>query len=190
MMLNSKSRWGSISQVLHWVTAVLIFFSIITGLMWWLRQYTQVGVKVISNHKTVGLLILLIVIVRVIWRQMTALPTPHHSLTITFQKVIKMSHQLIIALMLVMPISGWMMSTAAGYKTNVYVAKISMPFIKKSDHLVMLTSIVHRYAGWLLLLFIVIHIFIAFWHHFSHKDPTLLRMTPRLVPLRLRIKKQ
>ena len=190
MLLNSKSKWGAVSQSLHWVTAALIFFSLITGYLWWLRKYTHVGVSVISNHKTVGLLVLLLVIMRVFWRLIVALPKPHYSLSSLQQILIKMSHRLIIALMIIMPISGWMMSTAAGYKTNIFFTKVSMPFIEKNKSLVELTSIIHHYAGWLLLVMLVVHIFIACWHHFIHKDPVFLRMLPTGISRILRIRKK
>ena len=190
MLLNSKSKWGAVSQSLHWVTAALIFFSLITGYLWWLRKYTHVGVSVISNHKTVGLLVLLLVIMRVFWRLIVALPKPHYSLSSLQQILIKMSHRLIIALMIIMPISGWMMSTAAGYKTNIFFTKVSMPFIEKNKSLVELTSIIHHYAGWLLLVMLVIHIFIAYWHHFIRKDPVFLRMLPTIISRILRIRKK
>lgn len=190
MLLNSKSRWGIVSQFFHWITALLIFASFITGLLWWLRHYTGVGVGVISNHKTVGLCILVLVIARILWRLVVSLPRSHHSLSKSQQVFIKISHRIIILLMLVMPISGWMMSTAAGYKTNIYVAKIAMPFVEKNKSLVVLTSDIHHYASWVLLMLVFIHIYMAFWHHFIRKDPVLLRMLPRVLSRTMGIKIQ
>ena len=190
MIFNSQSRWGSVAQCFHWLIAVMIYFSIITGLLWWLRKYTHVGVGVISNHKTIGLAILLLVIMRLIWRWTTRLPQSHDSLS-TYQTIlIRASHWLILILIVIMPVSGWMMSTAAGYKTNIIFTKVSMPFVHKSAPLAKVTTMIHHWAGWVLLALVMIHAFVAYWHHWVRKDPSLIRMLPRVIARKIPLNKK
>ena len=187
MLINHSSRWGVISQSLHWLVAAIIYFSLLTGLMWWLRAYIPVGVAVIISHKTAGLFILALAVTRVLWRFLTVSPKKMTTLSRRYYRLLRYTQWLLVALIFIMPVSGWMMSTASGYKTSLIFTKVAMPGVQKDAELAYITHLIHEWAALILVLLLAFHVFSALWHHYVFKDALLVRMLPRFLARRLRV---
>lgn len=121
-----------------------------------------------TMHKTVGWLTLLLVLTRIFNRLMQkpafiALPQP-------IQLFANLGHAGLYILMIVMPMSGWLMSSSAGYPVKLFgLDALQVPdLIEKNKALKELFKEVHEIAAWLLIALLVVHLFAAIYHKTRH----------------------
>jgi cytochrome b561 len=175
---NSINHYGLVSIFFHWLMAVLIIFMLILGL--YMVSLPEVGfnttkINYIFIHKEIGLWLLLLVIMRLIWKisnQVPQLPSHMNSL----QKfAAHTTHALIYLLMLFLPITGWLMSSAGGFP--VYFRGHLMPNLISYSHANFERLVlIHKWLAYFLITLLFMHITAAFLHHFYYKDTILKRM--------------
>ena len=129
-------------------------------------------------HKTLGVLALALVIGRVIWRFLSP-PPPLPMDTPPLEKwAAHVTHFLIYTAIITIPLSGWLMSSAAPFP-NIILGNYQLPaLIGQDDATAEFFSAVHFWAGRLLIALLVIHIGAALFHHFVRRDQILARMLP------------
>lgn len=167
-------RYNSVARALHWILAILIIGNLAGGL---LHDALEGVVEVMPIHKATGLLILALAVFRIVWRltnRPPPLPGHVHGLERTAAQA---AHAGLYALMLVMPLTGWIFSSAGKWPLSFYglfdVPKL--PFTK-GDPIVGAAHEGHEILGWVFLALIVLHIAAALRHHFVLKDNVLRRM--------------
>lgn len=173
---NHKDQYGLVHRMIHWITALAIFFLLASGLF---SLYLP-GIsrpEWISLHKTCGLTVLVLTLLRIIWRYSNTLPSlPRH--ISPWQVMI--SHVVVLMLylmMLMMPLSGWVMSSAGGHQTNLWgLTSMAMPGIPISEALNHLFFTIHHWLGYTLLAVVILHSLAALKHHFIDHDQVLQRM--------------
>ena len=182
-LLNSGRHYGLVAIALHWLMALLLIGLIGMGLyMVSLPDagYDERKIRLILLHKELGMLALVIAAPRLLWRFANALPRLADTLP-DWQKVLaRFVHLCFYGLMFALPVTGWMMSSAAGVPVSV-VGLITLPdLVARSDLLFQTYIQVHAVLAFGLIACMLAHIGAALRHHFLLHDPSLKKMLPRL----------
>lgn len=177
MFKNTKNQFGSITKILHWSIFVLVTAMLLCGFfMEDLPESMQS--MAYTGHKSTGILILGLMTLRLVWRcmnRMPALPAMPMIEVITARLV----QVLLYVCLFVMPMTGWIASTAEG-RIPAFYGLITMPFpgIGPNKALAHLCNTMHKTGAFVLLFLLALHIVGALKHHFIDKDDVLIRMMP------------
>ncbi|MDD8059381.1 MULTISPECIES: cytochrome b [Shewanella] len=177
MFSNSSSGYGLTAILLHWLSAIAVF--VLFGLGFWmvdLTYYSSWYQTAPHIHKSIGLLLLGLILIRLVWRGLSASPNAleHHK---TWEKQLaKWIHRLLYMLLLFIMVSGIMISTADGRDIWIF-DWFAVPFPNAFiDDQADLAGIVHQYLAYTLITLVVFHALGAIKHHIVDKDNTLTRM--------------
>ena len=168
-------------MALHWLMALLLSALVALGL--YMTSLPDVGfdtwkIRLILYHKQLGMVALTLVTLRLLWRAGNVLPHLVETLP-DWQKVIaRFVHLCFYALMLALPVTGWLMSSATGIPVSV-LGLFTLPDLVAYDERLFHTLVaVHRYLGYALIVCMAVHIGAALRHHFLLRDHTLKKMLP------------
>lgn len=163
---------------LHWLIGIMILVSFGVGLYMADLPFSPQKLKIFSWHKWAGVTIFMLVVVRCAWRLFNAAPPLPERTPPWQRRAATATHYLLYALMLVIPLSGWLMSSAKGFQT-VYFGVLPIPdLLQKNADLGDILRNVHETLNWLLISIVVLHVGAALKHHFIDKDDVLRRMLP------------
>ena len=127
-------------------------------------------------HKWAGVTVFVLVWLRLTWRLTHQPPAMSESLSPRAQMLAHAGHWLLYALMVLIPLSGWLMSSAKGFQT-VWFGVLPIPdLLPRNPALGEVLKEVHEMLNWLFMLTLGGHVGAALWHHFVLKDDTLRRM--------------
>jgi cytochrome b561 len=177
---SDANRWGVGARTLHWLMAVLIIGLGLVGLYMADLPNSPQKIKIYALHKSTGLTVLALLLLRVAWRMADRrpdeVPMPRWQ-TLAARGV----HVLLYVLMLVLPISGWMYNSASGYPLQWFglfnlpsLTGGADPELKGTAHMI------HEFGFYVLVLLLIAHAGAALKHHFVDRDDTLVRMLPLL----------
>ena len=122
--------------------------------------------------------IFLFVLFRLVWRLSHRPPELPDSIPAWQRKVAEATHGLLYLLMVVIPITGWLMSSAKGFQT-VYFGVLPLPdLLAKNAELGDLLQQVHKLLNYSMAALVVAHLGAALKHHFVDRDEVLARMLP------------
>jgi len=168
-------------MILHWLMALLLITLVAMGL--YMVGLPDVGfdtrkIRLILYHKELGLLALILATPRFLWRLVNALPHLAAGLP-DWQKVLaRFVHLCFYGLMFALPVTGWLMSSAAAVPVS-FLGLFTLPdLVPRDDDLFRTLIEVHKWLGYGLLGCMLVHIGAALRHHFFLKDDTLTRMLP------------
>lgn len=166
---------------LHWLIAALVFAG--WGLGWFMTDLPTSPDKLryYSWHKWLGVTVFMLALVRALWRA-THVPPPLPATTAPWQvRAARASHFLLYVLLLAVPLSGWLMSSAKGFQT-VYFGVLPLPdLLAKDKGLGQDLARVHEVLGEVLAWLVALHVVAAVKHHFIDRDLVLRRMLPVLL---------
>ncbi len=177
---NSTDRWGGISQLLHWTIAVLILTIGAVGLLMGELPRSPKWFWVYTAHKSLGLTVLVLVIVRIAWRLYAGAPQPVPGTPRWQAKLASLTHAAIYLLILAMPLSGWLYDSASGLRPLRWFGLAEVPKISPPNEAIAgAMHETHELLFWVLLALVAGHAAAALYHHFFQRDATLSRMLPR-----------
>jgi cytochrome b561 len=177
-MRNTSQAWGAPARLLHWAIAALVLVEFPLGLVaaGWKLSPTKLDLFV--WHKSLGMLILALMAVRVAWRLGNVAPSPPIGMPPRERLAARLGHLLLYLLLILLPVSGWVVSAAANVPFRIFRA-IPVPAIVEPDPvLATRAASVHAALGVLLVLLLVVHVAAALRHHFVDRDDVLARMLP------------
>ena len=180
MIVNNTQRWGSVSIGLHWITALLIIGLSIVGLLMTELPNSPLKMQVYALHKSFGLTVLALTVLRLAWRFIAGTPTdlPGPRLQTLAAKAV---HGLMYFLLLAMPLSGWLFNSAAGFPLRWFnLVQLPKLFTGYNPALKHLAHELHETGFYVLAALLLVHAGAALFHHYVLKDDTLKRMTGRL----------
>jgi cytochrome b561 len=174
--MSAVMRYSTPAVVLHWLVALLIFAGFPLGLYMVDLPLSPDKLKLYSYHKWIGITVLLLTAIRVSWR-LTHTPPPLPVDIAGWQRrASAIVHGLLYGLMIVIPLSGWLLSSAKGVQT-VWFGVLPLPdLVAKDRELGDLLAEVHKTLNFTLLALFVIHVGAALQHHFIERQPFLQRM--------------
>ncbi len=184
-----KDSWGFVSKSFHWTIGVLIIMQLLFGLfLSTLNLYLPADLKtyvaIISPHKSLGLTIMALAILRLAWRLANVRPAMPDSSTPFERRVAKLSHGLMYFLLIALPLLGLIQSSAYRAKTTFW-GLFQLPDIVPAAYarpgargVWKVAQNGHTALAVILFVTIVLHIAAALRHHFVKHDDVLIRMLP------------
>jgi cytochrome b561 len=175
MLKNTREEYGLVSRLLHWLTFLIVAGMLAGGTL--LGVLPDGGIKsiVVSAHKSFGVLVFFLMVVRLFWR--LANPRPRFLGThLVLRYVSEVLHVCLYVLLLIQPLAGILMSQAYGYPVVVF-GWIQIPtLVWHSPSLGGIFSQIHSATAMILVTAIVVHAAAALKHHYIDGDRTLIRM--------------
>ncbi len=177
-MIPEIARYAATAIALHWLTALLIAVTFPLGLYMHGLALSPFKLQLVSYHKWLGVTIFLLALARLAWRLGHAPPPLPDTIPAWQQRAAQGLHHLLYVLLLAIPLSGWLMSSAKGVPV-VYLGLVQLPdLVGKDKALGEMLEEVHEMLNFGLLGLVGMHVAAALKHHFIDKDTTLLRMLP------------
>lgn len=178
-MRATGTRYTGVAIVLHWLIAILIFATFPLGLYMSDLPLSPTRLKLYSYHKWIGITVLALASVRLGWRLLHRPPSLPKTMPRWQQAATHAMHHLLYLLLFIVPLSGWMMSSAKGFQT-VWFGVLPLPnLVHKDKALGELLTEVHEGLNWMIFLLVGIHVVAALKHHFIDRDDLMLRMSLR-----------
>ena len=178
MLSNSPTNWGSVSKTLHWLTVLLIMAAVTMG---WVAELWPVSLDKINLfvwHKSIGITILGLVVVRLVWKMLNPVPGAASGISKTNHRLATLGHWALYGILLAMPLSGWILNSAANFPFK-WVGLAAVPNLIEPNEVIQGQAEQVHFMLFLALSALVLgHAVAAIWHHTSHKSNLLLRMLP------------
>ncbi len=163
---------------LHWLMALAIITTFSVGLYMSDLSLSPVKLKLYSWHKWAGVTIFLLLWFRLAWRLTHRPPASATAIPAWQQSMAKLAHVLFYVLMIAVPLSGWLMSSAKGFQT-VYFGLLPLPdLLGKNKALGETLTTVHQTLNFSLAGLLLLHVTAVMKHHLIERNDILARMLP------------
>lgn len=174
-LMNTKTSYGSVTKVFHWLIVVLVITMLCLGFSLGLLPSNGLKGELYNIHKLIGLAIMIIMILRLIWTFIN--PKPSLPANISRVQVIaaRSVHWSFYVVLIAMPFVGWILSSAAGKYPHLFGIQFALP-IAKSKPVAELFSEIHEILAFVIIALICMHVLATLWHHYVNKDNTLKKM--------------
>jgi len=173
---NSPQRYGAVSLLLHWGVALTVFGLFGVGLWMMELSYYHPWRQIVPDlHKSIGLTLFVILLLRVLWRFISPPPPPTPNQSRLIQIASKLGHLFLYLLLFAVIICGYLISTAEGDGIVVF-GLFTVPALLTISGKAELAGAFHLYLAITLIVLAVLHALAALKHHFIDRDATLVRM--------------
>lgn len=177
MLKDSAAGYGLLTITLHWICALLIIFLFGLGIyMTGLDYYAEWYHKGPVLHISLGLTLLLLMVVRIVWRIFNKTPAalPTYSRTTTWLSTLV--KYVFYVLILVVILSGYLITTAEGKSASLFDL-VHFPSLTRLDATnIDRAGLIHELLAWAIVILAALHAIAALIHHFVIRDRTLVRM--------------
>lgn len=180
-MSDSKVKLSGVSVALHWIVGVTMIVMVTVGV-----YMTDFEVyELYPIHKSVGMLIFIVILMRVIWRLKQGWPEAASEYKAWEQSLSRLVHWVLIIATVIMPISGMLMSGLGGYGLEIFGLELlaATPNPDEAGKMIPINGPfagtaheTHEIAGKVMFVAFLLHVVGALKHHFMDKDGTLKRM--------------
>lgn len=174
---NTPTRFGHLSVLIHWLVAITVYGMFALGLwMVSLGYYDGWYHKAPEIHKSIGIILFIVMIVRVIWRFTSPPPKPLSSYSHFTRISAILAHIMLYLVLFAILISGYLISTADGQPINVFGWFEIPALITEGATQADTAGQIHLYLAWFVVVLSLLHGAAALKHHFIDRDVTLKRM--------------
>jgi cytochrome b561 len=170
-------------RTIHWLMAALIFVALPLGV--WASRLPSGGgtrIEILFFHKSIGVTVLGLVALRIVWRLVVGAPAYVEPLGKLTQVASRAGHLALYALMIAMPVSGYLGSTAGGRPVSWFGLFELPKLVAKDRVLAVAASWAHLVFAWMLALVLAAHLGAVVWHAMIKRDSVLTRMWPSFRP--------
>ena len=178
--LNGGERYSSVAILFHWTIALLVIVNLIVGLG---HESIAAMRPWMPGHKAIGITVLALTLARLAWRVAHRPPALPATVTATERRAAHAAHWGLYTLMVLMPLSGWMMVSGPApgpARPLSWFGVFDVPLLPVGKAASGLGANAHGVLGWLMLALVVLHIAGALRHHLLLRDATLVRIAPAL----------
>ncbi|HEX9672364.1 MAG TPA: cytochrome b/b6 domain-containing protein [Burkholderiales bacterium] len=175
---NLGETYGIIAQAFHWLVAALVLAQLGLGVYAASLPVGLARLQWLSRHKSLGLAILVLVLLRLAWRAMNRPPLLPGSMPEWQRRAAAAMHRLLYLLLVLAPLAGWLYASAAGLSVNWFGLILMPDLIAKDPGLADVFKQVHRALVALLALLIAGHAGAALRHALWLRDGIAHRMLP------------
>ena len=170
-------RYNPVAVVLHWLSAVVVMGLFGLGLyMVELGYYHEWYRTAPHIHKSVGFLLLVLTLLRLVWRFISNPPSPLAEHSRPIQLASQLGHWVLYMALIILMVSGYLISTADGRAIAVFSWFEVPALVTGIDRQAELAGQIHFYLAWGLMGLAGVHALAALKHHWWDKDVTLKRM--------------
>lgn len=175
---STPTRWGVIARFFHWSVALLIVAQATIGLYMVGLPLSVAKLKIFLFHKSLGLTLFALVLLRLVWRLYDARPLEPEGMMVWQRRLARLTHLALYVLLVLMPLSGWVYNSTSGFPLP-WFGLLQLPAIAPvSKPLAAIALQVHKAAFWSLMALLVLHVGAALDHHWRIGDDVLSRMLP------------
>ena len=177
--MTQRNEYTSLAKWLHWLVAALILVQYLLIELAERAEHANQVVKqlgIIANHKSIGITILLIAIIRLMYRFRHAAPELPSSMPTWQRRASDASHFLLYGFLFALPITGWLMSSASAYSVSWFNLVALPDFIAPDKHNAELLLLIHTRLSDALVVLAGLHVVAAVKHHVIDKDTVLVRI--------------
>ena len=172
------SRWGAVAQLLHWSIVILVITQFVLGRLADELPLGMHKLAILARHKSIGITIFMLAMVRLSWRFSNPAPPLPTTLKPYEQRLAHLTHGALYVLLFVMPITGWIMSSARSFPVSWFGIFQLPDLVAPSKPLYEAMLNAHTALAWILAAVASLHLLAALQHHFVLKDDVLRRMLP------------
>lgn len=175
---NARERYPGAAIALHWTAAALILGGFSLGLYMTGLPFSPSKLRYYAWHKWIGITVFLVTALRLVVRALRP-PPPLPAATPAWQRrAARASHGLLYALMVAIPLSGWLYSSATGVSVS-YLGLVPLPnLVGKDKSAASALLLAHQALNATLALAVAVHAGAAFKHQWIDRDGLLSRMMP------------
>jgi cytochrome b561 len=179
---RTENHYPATSKLLHWLVAICVLTTAVVAI----AMVNIIGPGPIHDalynfHKSLGLLILILMVLRLINRLVIGAPSAVPEIEPWQKTVSSIVHTSLYVLLLAMPIVGYIANSAYNTPTPFFGLFSLPPIIGKNEDLSKQLFAIHRWVGILVILIVLIHVSAALYHYFIRRDRVLQRMLPRFL---------
>jgi cytochrome b561 len=172
-------HYPATSKLLHWLVAACVLTTAPVAIAMTRLEKGPTQDALYNFHKSLGVLILVLMILRLINRLVAGALEPEKEIEPWQRTVSSIVHTLFYVLLLAMPVVGYIANSAYG-ATTPFFGLFEIPAVmEKNEELATQLFTLHRWVGWLVILLVLMHVSAALYHHFGRGDAVLRRMLPR-----------
>jgi len=173
------TSYSTTAKCFHWVVALLVVINVPIGILLDIFPKGPVQDNFYTLHKSLGVLILVLMTLRIIYRFMHGVPRPEHSLRRWEIVISETVHWALYVALLVQPIIGLFANSAYGAPTPFFGLFEIPPLIAKNGPLSDRLFDIHSGLGLTIGALFCLHIAAALQHYFIKRDGVLQRMLPQ-----------
>ncbi|ODT87325.1 MAG: cytochrome B [Sphingobium sp. SCN 64-10] len=175
MSLSGTARYSAIARALHWLLAILIIAAILIGLAH--DPLGEIVPGIMGLHKSIGLTVLALSLLRLILRLTNRPPALPAAMSEFQQRLTHGAHWVFYALMILVPLTGWIMSSAGTRPLNWFgLFDVPKFAVARGDILADLSGEGHEVLGIAFGVLVLGHIGAALWHQLLLRDNLMARM--------------
>jgi cytochrome b561 len=175
---NSLERWGWLAQGLHWIVVALVATQFILANIAERLPLGMEKLATLTRHKSIGITILLLTILRLIWRFANVRPQWPATMRLWERRLAGVSHTAFYLLLIATPLAGWIMSSARNFPVSWFGIWQLPDLVAPGEALYRLAHDAHEVFATLLGAVAVLHLMAALKHHFVNRDNVLRSMLP------------
>ncbi len=178
-------RYDAVYRVLHWSMAGIFITAVVLG--FWaslLPSGTSPRRELLVVHKSLGAMVFVLALMRLTYRLTHAPPAYPAVFSRLIRVASSVNHWVLYALMLAMPITGYVNSAAGGAPLQWFWLFDMPRLLTKNVELAHLSKQMHAALAWAVYLVLAAHVGATIWHSAIKRDGTLARMTGRGGPAR------
>lgn len=174
----ASKHYSASQRAFHWIIALLVIGNLSGGLIAdQLGDDSQLANQIMGMHVSTGMLILVLVVARLVMRLFAGVPAPLASWPEWTRKLSVFGHRALYAMLLIMPISGYLMVTGHGNEVGFYGLFEFPNLFGENETIEEIGHETHGILAWILIISVLGHAGFALKHHFIDRDETLRRMT-------------
>ncbi|MEL7297998.1 MAG: cytochrome b/b6 domain-containing protein [Pseudomonadota bacterium] len=180
MSEQPKQQYGGVARFFHWAVAAAIVLQFILAKLY---EFAADGgerirqIALIANHKSVGMTVLMVALLRLAWRFRQGVPKLPSSMPGWQIRASHLSHWLLYGSLFLLPITGWLMSSASAYSVSWFGVFTWPDLITPDASLKETLKMLHDLFAKILFVVAIVHIAAAIKHHWVDRDQVLTRMT-------------
>ncbi|HEY2394352.1 MAG TPA: cytochrome b [Rudaea sp.] len=179
MLKSDADHWGSLARFFHWTIVLLIIVQGTIGLVMVDLPKSPRVIPVFSLHKSLGLTILALALLRLSWRALDPRPAEPAGMPRWQASAARVGHALLYLLLFAVPLSGWWFDSVSALRPLYWFGLFEVPHLTGPDKsLKDLAAATHQALFWLLTVVAAGHAAIALIHQFVVRDNVLGRMWP------------
>jgi cytochrome b561 len=176
-MAHAHEHFSPLQRLLHWLMAACILAMLFIG-VGMVSTVTPKYLTLVSIHKPIGIAILVLAVLRLAIRIRTGVPALPADLPEPMRLAAKLSHVLLYALMIAMPLIGWAMLSAAAYPVELLGGYRLPAILPQDDRMHTLLRNAHRALAYAFFALILAHVAAALFHALVRRDGVFEAMSP------------